>query len=240
MLYFVQAENGLFFVKIRSREEVRMSSRKKMIADLLFGVQIVCTLIFGGAQFVRMLTTSKGVSISWFVLWEAFLILNLILAAKAHKNQPSRVTLQTLISYRLWVVMVAADLGVMIFKGRGTWDRNDTITTAIALLGILLTFAVGRAHGHGFADPIIKGWLAVFFKGIPQLTLAYKIFLVGGAGLAGLTMVMGHITVLTRLGQLVFSICEAGWDRNRRGSALSEIANETSWTVTTIAWLYHH
>jgi hypothetical protein len=36
---------------------------------------------------------------------------------------------------------------------------------------------------------------------------------------------------------LYFSIREAGWDRNRIGSALSEAANEISWVVTTIVWL---
>ena len=41
-----------------------MSFKKKMTADLLFGVQIICTFIFGGSQFLRMLTTSQGVTFS--------------------------------------------------------------------------------------------------------------------------------------------------------------------------------
>ena len=40
-----------------------------------------------------------------------------------------------------------------------------------------------------------------------------------------------------RLGQLVFSIREAGWDRNRMGSLISEVANEGSWIVATVVWL---
>ena len=59
----------------------------------------------------------------------------------------------------------------------------------------------------------------------------------GGAGLAGAAVITGHITILPRLGQLWFSIKEAGWDRNRHGSALSELANEASWLVATLVWL---
>lgn len=216
-----------------------MSTKKRVIADLLFGVQVVCTLIFGGAQFVRMLSTTKGVSVSWFTFWLVFLVVNLALAIRAHRNQPSRVTLQTIGSYALWVLMVVGDLGVMIVRGNGTWDHNDTITAVITLTGVAVILGIASIMKLGISDPVVKGHLAIFFKAVPQLTLAYKIFMVGGAGLAGLTVIMGHITVLTRLGQLIFSIREAGWDRNRRGSAISEAANEGSWIIATIAWMTH-
>ena len=106
-------------------------------------------------------------------------------------------------------------------------------------LGAVLTLAVGSRQRLGIADPMVKGWLAVFFKAIPQLALAYKIYLRGGAGLAAAAVITGHITILARLGQLWFSIQEAGWDRNRRGSALSELANEGSWIIATLVWLAH-
>ena len=214
-----------------------MSSRKQMIADLLLGVQIICTLIFGGSQFIRLLTTSQGVSISWFSFWLAFLLVNLVLGVRAHKTQPSRVTLQTIISYSVWTLMVAADLTVMIAKGTGTWDVHDTRTAVLAGLGIVVVLPTAKLKNLSITDPMVKGWLAVFFKGVPQLVLAYKIFLVGGGGLAGVAVLTGHITILTRLGQLYFSIKEAGWDRNRTGSAISELANEVSWVIVTIVWL---
>jgi hypothetical protein len=98
-----------------------------------------------------------------------------------------------------------------------------------------------RAHRLGLkiTDPLVKGVIAVCFIGLPQLTLAYKIFLEGGQGLAGTMLFAGHIAILTRLGQLWFSIQEAGWDRNRQGAALSEIANETTWLLVTLVWLVH-
>lgn len=213
-----------------------MSSRRKMAADLLFGVQIACTLIFGGAQFLRMLTTSQGVSVSWFGFWELFLVLNLILAVRAHQNQPSRVTRQTILSYALWTSMVTLDLGVMVLRGTATWNVRDTVTTILALLGIMATVAVSSTSGLAITDPLVKGWLAVFFKAVPQFVLAYNLGVLGADGLAGMAILTGHVTIITRLGQLWFSIREAGWDRNRTGSAISEAANWGSWTVVTIVW----
>jgi len=34
----------------------------------------------------------------------------------------------------------------------------------------------------------------------------------------------------------LIAIREAGWDQNRAGSFLSEVTNELSWVVVTIAW----
>ena len=214
-----------------------MSPRKKIVADSLFGIQLICTVLFGGSQFLRMLTTSQGVSISWFVCWQVFLVLNLVLATRAHRNQPSRVTLQTILSYVAWVTMVTLDLGAMIWKGTGIWNERDTATVALAAIGIGVTLVVARRRNLAIADPMVKGYLAVFFKAVPQLLLAYNMFKMGGDGLAGMAIVTGHITVSSRLGQLWFSIREAGWDRNRIGSAVSEIANEGSWMIATIVWL---
>jgi len=184
-----------------------------------------------------MLTTSQGVSISWFACWQVFLVLNLVLAIRAHRNQPSRVTFQTILSYVAWVTMVTLDLGVMFWKGTGTWNERDTATVIFAAIGIVATLAVARRKKLTITDPMVKGYLAVFFKAVPQLALACNMLIVGGAGLASMAVVTGHITILTRLGQLWFSIREAGWDRNRVGSAISEIANEGSWIVATVIWL---
>lgn len=214
-----------------------MATRKRFIADLLFGVQIVFGLISGGSQFIRMLTTARGVNVSWFVLWEIFLGLNLILAFRAHRNQPSRVTTQTIASYLLWVVVIGANTAVMFIRNTGTWDATDTRTTLLVAVGVLATLAISKSRSLQISDPLVRGVLALFFKAIPQLALAYKISQVGGAGLAGWMILAGHVTILTRLGQLWFSLKEAGWDRNRKGSAISELANEGSWLVATLAWL---
>jgi hypothetical protein len=102
---------------------------------------------------------------------------------------------------------------------------------------VLLTLVWGKIRGLTFTDPLVSGFLAVCYVGLPQLTLTYKIFTEGGAGMAGAMLLAGHIGIMTRLGQLWYAINEAGWDRNRLGAALSEIANEVTWILVTVAWL---
>lgn len=214
-----------------------MSQRQRWIADSLFAIQIGCALLFGGTQIARMLDTTEGVSLTWFLCWLIFLALNLLLSIKAHQVQPSRVTAQTVVTYATWSTMIAGTLGVLLWRSLGAWHLVDTLNVILSGLGIVATLAVGRRLGLGFADPMVRGWLAVFFKATPQLTLAWHLTQVGAAGLAPVAVLAGHVTINLRLGQLYFSIREAGWDRNRIGSVVSEIANELSWIVATGAWL---
>jgi hypothetical protein len=179
----------------------------------------------------------QGVNISWFASWLAFLVLNLALAVRAHANQASRVTRQTIMTYSAWTFVVLANLSVMLWRGSHVWDGTDTATSLLVAAGLAATLLAAYPLGLGLGDPMVQGYLAVSFKAIPTLALAYKIFLMGGGGLSPVAVVTGHITVLARLGELWFSIKEAGWDRNRLGSAMSELANEGSWTVATLAWL---
>ncbi len=216
---------------------IAVSRASRWTADLLFVVQIGFTFIWGGSQFLQLWHSLQGVNISWFVNWLAFLLLNLVLAVRAHANRASRVTWQTIMSYAAWTLVVVADLGVMLWRGTHVWDSTDTVTTLVVAAGLAATLLVAYRLNLGVVDPMVKGYLAISFKVVPQLALAYKISLMGGRGLSPVAVVVGHITILSRLGQLWFSIKEAGWDRNRRGSALSELANEASWLVATAAWL---
>jgi len=214
-----------------------MSSVKKRVADLFFGVQIVGGTIFCAGQGYRMLTTTQGINASWFVMWEVFLVLNLVMAIRAHQNQPSRVTVQTVFTYSWWLVLVSGNIVAIFWQHRGAWDHMDTVTALLVGVGGIVTVAAAQRKGLGLSDPVVRGYLGFFFKSVPQLTLAYKIYEQGGAGLATLTVVTGHLTVLTRIGQLGFSIREAGWDRNRIGAAIGEVGNEGGWIIVTLIWL---
>ncbi|MBI4133362.1 hypothetical protein HY478_01980 [Candidatus Uhrbacteria bacterium] len=215
-----------------------MSHAKKLTADFLFAVHVIGALVLGVSQFVRMLSTLQGVSLSMFLSFEAFLAINLFLAIRAHKVQPSRVTAQTILSYALWIVLIALDLAAIAVNGTYQWSTNDTVTLVLVGIGVVGTFLVGVSNSRSVNDPIVKAWFAVFFKAMPQLLLAAKIFQFGGAGTPGAAIVSGHCTILTRIGQLIFAIREAGWDRNRVGLVVSETANELSWVVVTIIWLF--
>lgn len=211
-------------------------TRDRLIGDVLFIVQMSCAIGFGVAQAILMMTTTEGVSITWLSFWGVFLLINLSLSLRAHQVQPSRITRQTVITYASWTTVMALNTAIYLWRDSAIWTPVDTWTALIALAGIAVTLSIGYRNKLTIADPLVRGYLAVFFKGIPQLTLAYNILMVGGAGLSIVGVLAGHITICTRLGQILMGLREAGWDRNRQGSAISEVANEGSWIVTTVAW----
>lgn len=209
---------------------------KNKTSDILFIIQILAAIVFGGGQFIRMWTTTEGVNISYFVFWEIALILNLILAVKANKVQSSKVTKQVLITYVIWIILVTADLAVMIIRKTSYWDFKDDITSLIVGIGILSTLVIAKKNKLGIKDPMVNGYNSMFFKAVPQLTMAYKIALEGSRGLAGTTVLAGIVTNSTRLGQLISSVKEAGWDRNRKGGAISEFGSTLTWYIISIVW----
>lgn len=212
--------------------------QKKDVADLLFVVQITFIAVFGGSQFLQLLTSTEDVSATWFGAWQIFLLLNFWLAWNAHKAKPTRLSIQTLWTYGLWSVAIALDLGCLVLRSTWRWDQSDTITALIITLGVALTLLISSLNGKTFKDPLVKGWLAVFFKAVPQLMLAWSILLVGGAGLSPIAIAAGHITILSRLGQLHLSMDEANREENRKASFISEMPNWLSWVVVTLAWLW--
>jgi hypothetical protein len=217
-----------------------MSDRNRRTTDFFFALQLVLAAISGGSQFLRLLTTSQGLNVSWLASWLAFLFINLALTIRSHQAQPSRVTWQTVAAYAVWTSVIAANFLLLLWQGTALWDAKDTATAIIVTLGLLSTLAWARWRLLPFSDPIVHGLCGVCFIGLPQLTLAYKVFQVGGAGLAAGMLFAGHVAIITRLGQLWFAIREAGWDRNRLGAALSEAANEITWLLVTAAWLRNH
>jgi hypothetical protein len=53
-------------------------------------------------------------------------------------------------------------------------------------------------------------------------------------------LLASNFSILIRLALLAFAIAEAGWDRNRKGAAMSEFSNEISWLLVTLAWLLRY
>lgn len=218
--------------------EASQLMRKRRTGDILFAIQMFSAVGFGITQAWLMLSTTEGVSFTWLVFWGIFLLINLSLAIRAHQVQASRVTMQTVITYAVWTIAMLVDTGVYLYCEPQIWVPIDTWTMTIALSGIATTLFIAARLHLPLSDPLVRGYLAVFFKGVPQLLLALNIFAVGGAGLSSFGIITGHITVCCRLGQLFMSLREAGFDRNRKGSLISELANEFSWIIVSFAWFY--
>ncbi len=212
-------------------------NRDRRVADGLFLIQMISAVGFIGTQVILMLTTTQGISLTWLAFWGVFLLINLSLSFRAHQLRPSRITIQTVITYGTWTLVLALGIAIYIWRESTIWTGLDTWTAGMALSGIVVTLYVGYTNKLPISDPLVRGYLAVFFKAVPQLTLSYHILMVGGSGMSTFAIVSGHITISSRLGQVLMSLREAGWDRNRRGSAISEFANEGTWIIVTIAWL---
>lgn len=221
-----------------------MSRKQKMTADLLFVVQLGLAVFFAGSQFLHMLNaqTLQGASVTMFVAVEIFVVMNLYLAFRAHRTKPSRVTFQVLFTYSWWTVLWSGNFGIIAYHTvtdfHTMWSMSEYVNIAVVLLGLLTVSVVSKIKNMDPRDPILKGLVALVFKATPQLFQAWKFYAFGGASWAGFAVLGGHLTILTRLGQLGFSVKEVGWDRNRIGSVISEIGNELSWLLATGAWVW--
>lgn len=213
------------------------ATRARLLADALFWVQLACASAFGIGQYHAMQSTVEGVSPTWFLFWVAFLLVNLVLAVNACRAFPSRVARQTVVIYALWTVVCGANLVALLLTEATRWNHVDTATAWITGGGIVAAILVGRARGLPVSDPLVRASFAVFCKAVPQLTLAWNIWEVGGAGISVVAFTAGHVTICLRLWQVWLSIREAGWDRNRIGIAIGEAANEASWVVATVVWV---
>ena len=210
--------------------------RARRVADGLFVLQVGCALLFGVSQFIRMLDSVAGVSVTWMLFWVAFLAVNLGLAIRAQRNFASRIARQVIIIYSLWTAVCAANLLLLLISPGVQWTVVDTLTAGLTLGGVVIATAIGRARGLRFGDPLVHAAYAVFCKAVPQLTLAWNIYREGGAGISVVAFTAGHVTIGMRIAQIVFAIREAGFDRNRLGMAIGETANEASWIVATVVW----
>lgn len=214
-----------------------MSERQKTVTDFVFAIQVIGVFVLGGSQFLRVLETIEGVNISMFIAFEVFIALNFVITVSLHRKHPTRVTRQLLAAYLLWSVAMGANIAGVIWHGGYRWGANDALTMLIAGGGVVATLVIAKRQSLGLTDPIVKGWLAVCFKAVPQVMLGVKIAAEGGAGTPGAAVLMGHITILARLGQIAIAVREGGWNRELIGLTISEATNELSWVVVTIIWL---
>lgn len=214
-----------------------MSFKKQVISDSLFWVQIIGAVVFCGAYTLRSLHDITGSSAAQFGLVAMFLVFNLALGIGAHRAKPSRTTRQAIATYIVWLVLVTILIGVVVTNSAYQWNEKDTTTLITALVLTVAVLTIGGVKGLSPNDPMMKGLFAIAYKSVPQVLLAWKFLAEGASGTPAVSIWVGHATILVRLGQIYFTVNEAGWDRNRVWLAISETANEVSWIIATIVWL---
>jgi hypothetical protein len=206
-------------------------------ANLLFVFQLLCIILFGGGQIFQMFKTTEGVSVSWILCSEVFFLINFFLVLRGHRQKQNRGTYQALICYgTLLIAGVFEFLLVLWNPCDSSWNIVDLWTFCIVFLGSITVFVYARINDHPLSNPVIKALIATLMIAVPQLTMGYNIYREGGAGVSVLSIVVGHICVSTRLGQLSLVYTQA-----RCKYVLTTIASETanwgSWIVVTIIWI---
>ena len=208
-----------------------------LTADIIFVVQICLALTLGVSQFVKMLASTQGVSASMFLFTDIFFSLLCWMAIIANKKLPGRMAKETIVVYAMSVIVYSVLLIETYVKAPVFWEMSDWLTAGLVAAGIVVIVAVKGIKKWELAEPYLKTGLAMVFKAIPQLLLAWKIFQVGGGGVSGLWILSFHCFTISRLVPLVILNRESKWDRTRKSMFLSEIANEVSWLAVTLAWL---
>lgn len=193
--------------------------------------------VFGMSQCRKMLDSTQGVSIAMFVLAATFTALQTWLAISAYKRKPVWATKQVVIVYIAGVLVYAMMISIAFLKGSYVWGKNDSLAVVSSVLGTMIVVLIGRRHKLPWHDPIVKGWINVPVRVVPNLVIAYTIWVSGASGVSGTFVYVFNTLTIMRIAQIVLtSIKVREWDRNRVGLMIGETANELSWLVTTIIW----
>ncbi len=213
-----------------------MSRLTKAFSDLLFLVQAIGAALWCIASWRKILGSTQGASMSYFLLFEGYVIFQILLLLGAYRQKPSRSTKQVMLVCGVWMLMLPPCIIVLLVRGYN-WTFNDSLTMGIGLVGSVLVWWWGTRRGLTLKDPQIRSYLAIVLKATPQFLLAYKIFTEGNAGVSGIALLTGHVTVATRFIQMWIDARHYGWDRNRTWFLVAEIGNEVSWLAATLVWL---
>jgi hypothetical protein len=214
-----------------------MKKQNNFLTDTIFIVQMGLAFLLGGSQFVRELTSTQGVSSSMFLFTSIFFALLGWMAVIAYRKRPGRMAIETVIVYFTSVIVYSTLLIETYIKAPVFWETSDWVTASLVIAGVMTTAIIARLKNWDSNEPYLKTCAAVAFKAIPQLLLAYKIFQVGNTGVSGLWILSFHCFTISRLVPLFLLNRASGWDRLRKSMLLSEIGNEGSWCVVTLAWL---
>jgi len=204
-------------------------------SDVFAAFQILMAYYFAVPQVHKMLTNVQGVTINWLLCAFIFICLNLFLSISSYRKVKSRSTLQALIIYVNWILLLIPMVTITFLKC--TWTRQDSLIFFLIMASAVAVVIWGKFNERNLSDPIIRGVLVGLFRVVPHLYMAYCIFHVGsGHGIATMTIIAGNITALSRIVTLYLSGRKSNWEKGVRALFLAESANETSWIVTSLLW----
>lgn len=214
-----------------------MSRTQRTATDIMFVVGLFTAPVSCGAQIVRTLSTTNGVSLAQYIAFTASFLIGLSLALDSRRESPGRIITQQVCLLTVWSVGGIALLATVLLCGTYHWTSTDTLISVLASAGIAMSFVWAVAKKTSFKDPAIRAWVGISLKAVPQFLLVPKILSEGGAGLTAAFIFVGHVSILMRLVPLLISTRVEGMDRNKYWLVTSEVLNEVSWLAVTVVWV---
>lgn len=205
-------------------------------SDLFAAFQVFMAYYFAVPQVQRMFVSVQGVTINWLLCAMIFIALNLVLAIDSYRKVRSRSTLQALVIYANWIVLLVPMVAITFIKC--AWTKQDSFIFVLIMASAIAVVVWGKSNGRSLTDPIIRGLLIGLFRVVPHLFMAYCIFNAeSGHGIATKTVIAANVTALARITTLYLSGRKTQWkEKGVRAMLLAEPANEASWLVTTLMW----
>jgi len=143
-------------------------------------------VVFGTAQLFELAESTQGTSVTWILLWQGFVVVNLLLAVQANREKPNRENSRLVFTYIGWTLVGLSWFAVMLVKGTLSWNQYDTFNISLAIVCTAATFVQARRKGWHMGamptiramlgDPWVRACLALAYKSVPQITMAVQLF----------------------------------------------------------------
>lgn len=174
---------------------------------------------------------TNGLTLALWLIFIGYLLISLSLAILAYKEQKDKLRLYTIIIFTQWTVFFTILFGLSFNQVK--WSSGDTTICIFVLFLSIMTVVI-----NGLKDPISRGWLAVWCKGVPQLWTAYVIWQAQSAQwLPLVALIATNATALPRFIQVCWQGRQGGWDRATKGLFIGELGNILSWGIVNIIWI---
>lgn len=171
-----------------------------------------------------------GLTLAMWVIFIAYLFVSLSLAHLAWREKRDTTRFHTVIIFAQWTIFILVLF--LMCVGSVRWSAGDTVVCLTVVALSVATLAV-----NGLKDPMTRGWLAVWCKGVPQLWMAYVMWSAHSAEwLPPLSLLATNATSIPRLIQVYLQGRRGGWDRPTMGLMIGESANVGTWLVVTAVW----
>ncbi len=203
-----------------------------MTAFVLFMFQVIMAWIYMVPQVTQIMRgKTGGLTLAMWLIFMGYLFVSLSLAMLAWREKKEKIRLYTVIIFAQWTIFILA-LFLMCVKSVH-WSSGDTVVCiSVVVLSVITVFR------NGIKDPVTRGWLAVWCKGVPQLWMAYTMWSAHSAEwLPTLSLLATNATALPRLIQVYLQGRRGGWDKPTKALMLGESSNVATWLVVTLVWI---